>query len=343
MPFLVDAHRRRVPAQNVERSICIGVDMEAAMPTNKDRLAFAALSVNGSAFRTGLRCVCGIDLAQVSAAFFELVGKDGLEAEPALIEDRAVQCGLLPDHTARFFYGPLGRSRHVFDAQIFQNNRPKAAGKIERGLVRPIAADARSTGRELRGASQRLRSTDGATLASRHNVLCGAMASFDGFERARHGHALPRGDVERVIDVCGKRQRIGNAAIDADARADIDGHNMRDLADEADMPAQRVEGDGGVLQRSMHRPRITKLHQADLGQAHRRPFRVEPLGFDFSPLKAKTVVDALAARRRIVRPAGEEARVCAVEIAQGLLLASLRDGRDPVTARSAVSSRAWAT
>ena len=224
MPFLVDAHRRRVPAQNVERSICIGVDMEAAMPTNKDRLAFAALSVNGSAFRTGLRCVCGIDLAQVSAAFFGLVGKDGLEAEPALIEDRAVQSGLLPDHTAWFFYGPLGRSRHVFDAQIFQNNRPKAAGKIERGLVRPIAADARSTGRELRGASQRLRSTDGATLASRHNVLCGAMASFDGFERARHGHALTRGDVERVIDVCGKRQRIGNAAIDADARADIDGH-----------------------------------------------------------------------------------------------------------------------
>ena len=152
MLFLLDAHRRRVPAQNVERSICIGVDMEAAMPTDKDRLAFAALSVNGSAFRTGLRCVCGIDLAQVSAAFFELVGKDGLEAEPALIEDRAVQSGLLPDHTARFFYGPLGRSRHVFDAQIFQNNRPKAAGKIERGLVRPIAADARSTGRELRGA-----------------------------------------------------------------------------------------------------------------------------------------------------------------------------------------------
>ena len=31
------------------------------------------------------------------------------------------------------------------------------------------------------------------------------------------------------------------------------------------------------------------------------------------------------------------------KIAQGLLLAGLRDGRDPVTARSAVSSRAWAT
>jgi len=68
MPFLVDAHRRRVPAQDIDRSIGIGVDMEAAMPTDKDRLAFAALSVNGSALRTGLRYVCGIDLAQVSAA-----------------------------------------------------------------------------------------------------------------------------------------------------------------------------------------------------------------------------------------------------------------------------------
>lgn len=60
MPFL-HAHRRRVPPQNVDRSIVVGIGTEAAVATGKDRLAFAALAVNGSAFRTGLRGVGRID------------------------------------------------------------------------------------------------------------------------------------------------------------------------------------------------------------------------------------------------------------------------------------------
>ena len=43
MPFL-HAHRRRVPPQNVDRSIVVGIGTEAAVATGKDRLAFAALA-----------------------------------------------------------------------------------------------------------------------------------------------------------------------------------------------------------------------------------------------------------------------------------------------------------
>lgn len=53
MPFL-HAHGRRVPTQNVDRGIVVGMGAEAAMATGKDRLAFAALAVNDSAYRTDL-------------------------------------------------------------------------------------------------------------------------------------------------------------------------------------------------------------------------------------------------------------------------------------------------
>ena len=39
MPFL-HAHRRRVPTQDVDRSVVVGMVAEAAVATGKDRLAF---------------------------------------------------------------------------------------------------------------------------------------------------------------------------------------------------------------------------------------------------------------------------------------------------------------
>jgi hypothetical protein len=86
MPFLHE-HRRRVPTQDVDRSIMVSIGAETAFATVERRLAFAALSVHGSAGRAGLRRVARIDLAKVSAPFFKLVGQHGLKPMPALIED----------------------------------------------------------------------------------------------------------------------------------------------------------------------------------------------------------------------------------------------------------------
>ncbi len=71
MPFLHD-HRRRVPTQDVDCSIMVGMGAEAARATVERRLAF---TVHGSAGRAGLRGVAGIDLTQVSAPFFKFVGQ----------------------------------------------------------------------------------------------------------------------------------------------------------------------------------------------------------------------------------------------------------------------------
>lgn len=319
MPFL-HAHRRRVPAQDVDRSVVVGMGAEAAMATDEARLVFAAFSVYASAFRTGLRGVSGIDLAKVSPAFFELVGEDGLEAEPALIEDRTVEPGLLPDHAAGVFDGPARGSRHVFDAEVFEDHRAEASREIERRLVRPILADAGAAGRKFRGASQRLCATGGTTLASRGDALCGALTAFDGFERARDGHARARGE----------RQCVCDAAINADARTDVGGRDMLDLAGEAHMPAERVEREGRVFERPAHGPRVAKFHPADFRQTHGGPFAAQPLHLDLSALKTEAVVDVLAPGRWIAGDALEEIGEGFVEIAQRLLLTGLRNGGDPV-------------
>ncbi len=79
MPVL-HAHRRRVPTQYVNRRIVVGVDREAAMSTAEARLALAACAVDGSAGRTGLRGIGGINGEKLATAFRNFVGQDCLEA-----------------------------------------------------------------------------------------------------------------------------------------------------------------------------------------------------------------------------------------------------------------------
>lgn len=323
MPFL-HAHRRRVPAQDIDRSVVVGMGAETAMLTDKGRLAFAALPVHGPAIRTGLRGIGGIDLAQVSAALFELVGKDGLEAEPTLVENAPVQSGLLPDHAARIVDGSFCGSGHILDAQVFKHDSSEALRDIQRGLVLPVTANAGAPSREFGGSAQCLGATDRSALATRCNSLCGTMASFDGFKRARHGQPL----------AIGQRQRVRNAAINADGWADVGRNNVLNLAGKRYVPTQSVQRHGGVLADTAHGPRIAEFHPADLWKAHGGISGVELFDFDFAALKAKAVVDVLAARCWIFSATGEEIAIRLVEIAQRLLLAGLRHGGDPIVLRS---------
>ncbi|OWK24710.1 hypothetical protein AJ87_19470, partial [Rhizobium yanglingense] len=113
----------------------VGMGAQAALATAERRLAFAAFPVHGSAGRTGLRGVAGINLAQVSAPFFELVGQHGFKAVPALFEDRPVQARLLADVGCGRVHGPPGAARHVARGEVFQHDRCEATGNIKTGLV----------------------------------------------------------------------------------------------------------------------------------------------------------------------------------------------------------------
>ena len=319
MPFL-HAHKRRVPTQDVDRSIVIGMGVEATMAADKAGLALAALAVDGSAFRTGLRGIGGIDLHKRPAALFKLVAKDGFKRAPSLIEDTPVKASLGTHVATRLGNCAFGGSRHVPHLEVFKNDRTVATGNAERGLVLPGSPDASSSRRQFGTTAKGLGTAIGATLTPRENALCGTMASFDGFERGRN----------RLNLASGKRDRVGNAAINADRRVIVSRNFVLDLTGKADVPAQRIKRDGGVLDRAAQRPGIAELDPANLGQPDSGPPGVYRHHLDFTALKSEGVVNSTAAGRRIAGNALEEVDVCLVEIAQCLLLAGLRDGSNPV-------------
>lgn len=319
MPFL-HAHRRRVPTQDVDRRIVIGVRFVATFDAGEARLAFAALGIYAAAHRTGLRRVGRIDLYERPAALFELVCEDCLKRSPSLVENAPVQSALLANVAARFLRRASRGGGHVFDAQVFENDDSEAIGDAERRLVLPVPANAGAFGREPRCATDRGEPPLRALLPARRDALCGTTATLDGFEGGRDRQMLPGGE----------RQRIGDAAINPDRRADVCRRDMPNLAGKADMPSERVERYSDVLDRAAQGACVSEFYPADLGQANGGPFGVETLRLDFAPLKAEGVVDALAARRRKARPTGEEIGERLVEIAQRLLLARLRDGGNPI-------------
>jgi hypothetical protein len=139
---LFHAHRRRVPTQDVDRSIVVGMGAKAAAATGKDRLAFAALPVHGCALRTGLRAIGWIDGDEIAAAFFQLVGEQGSERRPALAQYRPLQAGFLAHPAARLINRAFRRGHHVFDLQVFQHGRAEAAGNVSRDTTQPVAANA---------------------------------------------------------------------------------------------------------------------------------------------------------------------------------------------------------
>lgn len=319
MPFLHD-HRRRVPTQDVDRSIVVGMGAEAAGPTVERRLAFAALPVHGSAGRTGLRRVARIDLAQMSAPFFELVGQHRLEAVPALVEDRPVQARLLAHISSGRIHRSLRASGHVARGEVFKDHRSEAPGNVETGLVPPVQPDARGAGLQdshaAAGPGMALRAASAAGKAS----LSLTLLPFDLHKAVWH----PQMRAGR------ERQRIRHAPVDPHGGKPDGGSGVFDLAGEGNMPAERRKAHRRVHRPAAQRSGIAELHPADLGQAHCGPFAVQPFDLDLAPLKAEGVVDPLPARRWVSGAARKKAGIGPVQIAQRLLLGRDMHGGDPV-------------
>ncbi|SKB96584.1 hypothetical protein SAMN05660750_03293 [Bosea thiooxidans] len=319
MPFL-HAHRRRVPAQNIDRSVMVGMGAESAMLTDKGRLAFAALTLHGSAFRTCLRGEGGGDLQKASPAFVELVGEDGFETEPTLVKDGAVEPAFLPNHAARLLDRSSCRGGHIADVQVFENYAAEAPADVECGLVLPVATDAGAAGGQSRATLKLPKSARRSFLSTRQCALSNTLSPLDSLEACRDGHPFTGRE----------RERVRYAAVDADGRASIGRGKVLNFAGEAGVPAECVERDGNVFDRAAQRARVAEFHPADLGQPNSRPFGTDLLDLDFPPLKTERVIDALLPRGRIARTAPKEIAEGLVEVTQGLLLAGLCDGGDPV-------------
>jgi hypothetical protein len=89
MAFLHE-HRRRVPTQDYLGCIDVRVIPMAAGGADEARLVLATPAVHRATREACARGVVGGHFHKCSALFFQLVGEQGLEEMPALVQDRPV-------------------------------------------------------------------------------------------------------------------------------------------------------------------------------------------------------------------------------------------------------------
>jgi hypothetical protein len=312
--------QRRVPTPYVDRGIDVGVVAVTTSETPEPRLAFARPRINDTTGRTGLAREPGRHRHHLSAALLHLVSQDCRELVPARVQDRSVQPRLLADVATGFRDGAFRAGGHAARVQVFEHSDTKAFGDVERGPVVEVAADARLPGLEARDAGLGPASAVRSALSPGDGSLRPALASLEPLQARGHRQHFARGEGEGRC----------NTTVDADHLTTRRGYLVHDRAGERDVPAERVEADGHVLHDASDRPAVAIFHPADLGQAHGRPVRVEPLHGDLAAGEAEGVVHAATASTREARPAREDVAEGAVEIAQSLLLARHVDGAHPV-------------
>lgn len=319
MSFL-HVHKRRVPTQDIYRSVVIGMSTETAMQTMESRLVLATLLVNGSAFRTGLRGISGVNGDKFAAAHFQFVSKDGGEGAPALIQDAPVQSRLLADVLARFLDGSLCGCRHVDGLQVFHHHGAESICDVTAGDVVPVFADAGTFRGDTCGAFDGLEAAIGTFLSASNRALCGTVAPIESVKAVRQREHLSGG----------QRQRVRNAAIYADRRADGSRGFVIDLSGERYVPSQRSERNGGIEKPAVHLTGVTELYPTDLGKFDGTPLRVEFLDFNLAAHEAEGLVNTLLAGLRVFGAPSEEISKGLVEITECLLFASLADSSDPI-------------
>ncbi|OJY66394.1 MAG: hypothetical protein BGP09_31175 [Rhizobium sp. 60-20] len=290
------------------------------MATGKERLAFAAHTVNSSAFRTGLRRVGGIDTDKRPATFFQFIGENGFKPTPALIANASVQSRLLPNIAPRRGKSALGRSCHVLDIEIFENHGSESFGNIQRYLVLPITADTCNACRQLRNSSRSFNPTLRSTFFPRYDFLNTAPFSFQDINRSWDREHFARG----------KCQCIGNTAIYSDTRTDIGRRDMLNFTDKGCMPTVGIERNAYVFDLAAHGTCIAELHPTDLGEPYGRPLTIHLLDLDLATKKTKGIIDAFFARRWISGPTRKEIFERLIQVPQRLLFTSLANSSDPI-------------
>ena len=108
----------------------IGVGLEATFDTGKPGLAAPILGGDMTALGAGAAGVVRWHNHQMRPAPGQLVVELTLELVPALVEDRAVEAGFLPDVAAWLLDTASGRARHVAYLQVFQHHAAFSAGRI---------------------------------------------------------------------------------------------------------------------------------------------------------------------------------------------------------------------
>lgn len=241
---------------------------------------------------------------------------------PALFQNSAVKPSLLAHIAPRISNRAFGAGCHARGPEIFNADNSVVGRNTRRLDVAEMLADAGCASLCGRETSPRLLPADATALASSKSpamLPCPAIEEFESLNRHIGEGAI------------GERQGLGDSTVDADTS--IGGRRplgYLDFASEGYMPTQGITAHGDVEQLAFNAASPAEADFAYLRKADDAPRLVEPAERTLSGDKPEGLIDAFAARSRVAGDAFEETGVGFVEIAQGLLLAGLRDGGDPI-------------
>lgn len=306
-------HAGRASAKDIHSRVRVGMRNVSAIDAVKDRLALAAQTVHGPAFRTGLRGIGGVDIFDAPAARLKLVFQHGREGRPALRQDRSVEAALA---------GTAGS--HVGHPELLQRHHAEATGDIRRSLVQPVIARGRSV-RVMLGDYQALASPARRSFLAPAEDALGSLPLLGCHSNVR-GH---------LVMLAGRKaEGVRNAAVDANAirRSRVAGVGA--------VPGARgIPGTGYQLHRYgldafRHGASEAQLYRATLREMDKSPLPIEHRDGAISTLNPKAVRNATYAHGRISAAAGEEVLESDIEILQGTFAKRARRGIDPIDIRT---------
>ena len=239
---------------------------------------------------------------------------------PTLVQNHPVQSGLLAHISAGLGKGASGTGCHPLDIEVFEHDRAEPLGQIKRDTVVPVPADAGTPRRYSSKTSPGFGMALTSQLAPRKNALCLALFSVNIIKASGKRQPFARG----------KRKGVGNTSINANGRAGVNGRLVRNGKAEANMPAIRPKTDRRAIDLPGERAGVAVTNPADLGQPGLGPFTIDLADLNLTTLEAEAIVLSPLPRRRVASDASKEVLIGTVQIAQGLLLAGLRYGGNPV-------------
>lgn len=317
MTFL-HAQQRRASAPYLNSRVGVGVGLMPTMDAGKDRLALAALCVDDTADRTGLRRIRGGDIDQPAPCGFELVIKLASENAPSLRQNGTVQPGLLTDMSPWFLNRTGGTGGHVCDLKTLQADQTKSTrNRVTRHMkvVRPRSgrlSDQALNSLALGGVPTR------TALPTRQDALCPAPSLLQA-RVGRESDELP----------IGKAKRYGDTAIDANGRKAVQGRRFAQIASERYGPAIGASCECDIKHSANQCASAPEANPAKLWQTNLSPSGIQVPDRDVTGANPHGVVYAQSAQRRITS-AAEEGLISLIQVHHRALKYRLRDCSYPI-------------
>lgn len=322
MPFLHE-HRRRVPAQNVDRSIVVCMRVVTAMATKEYRLAFATSFVYSPTFGASRRSMSWVYLNQSPSMLLKLVRKDALKNSPSLIKNGAVEPGLLPNISPWIRNGSLSAGCHICDRQVLQHDSAEPAHNVGADYMGPMQTYSGGAGLQRSTTPHSFGVTARTFLPATDSSLRSTFTTRNTSQTRRRANAFSSR----------KGKGVHYAPINPNTRQAVRLYPEVHFACKADMPNAGIKA-------NCHRPNIgqclpcvPKLYPSNFWKAHGGPLFIQAPYRNLSASDSETVIRSFLTWGRKPGSAREESGERLIQVPKRLQFASMRHGGDPVALR----------